>query len=207
MTFSIGIVAHERRTEQANHLAATVNADKTFWDDGTLKCEGNHLQAWQWMAEQDAEWGVVLEDDAIPCDDLRNQLDQALAVAPAPIVSLYLGTGLPAHWQPRIQAALRYNPQAHWLNGPVISAVGIAIRTELLPLKLQPNTMIDQAISNWAKLNHHPVAHTVPSLVDHRDDEPIQKVRINHEIRTNDIPRKAWQFGTRQRWTSRSAAL
>jgi len=208
--FAIGIVAHTKRADQAQTLAKTVNADYITIDNGALGCEGNHQKAWQWMADNNTQpWSVVLEDDALPCDDFRLQLQPALAVSPAPVVSLYLGTNYPAHWQPRIKSALHNHPTAHWLTGPnLIHAVGIAIRTQLLPLKLQSHTAIDQAISNWCKTNHHLVAHAIPSLVDHTDDESVIRHRIGPiDDNKRDKPRKAWQHGTRTHWTRRSAPL
>lgn len=208
--FAIAVVAHLKRLTQAETLANTVNAEYITIDNDALGCEGNHARAWQWMANNNTrQWSVVLEDDAQPCGDFRNQLHQALAVSPAPVVSLYLGTGYPAHWQPRIKSALHNHPTAHWLTGPnLIHAVGIAIRTDLLPLKLQPHTAADQAISNWCKTNHHLVAHTIPSLVDHADGESVIRQRIGPiDDKKRDKPRKAWQFGTRERWTRKAAPL
>jgi hypothetical protein len=210
MTFSIGIVAHERRTEQANELAATVNADKVFWDDGRLKCEGNHKQAWQWMADNNQNpWSVVLEDDAIPCDDFRNQLAQALEAAPTPVVSLYLGRSRPQHWQALIDIAYKQakGEDASWITGQhLLHAVGVAIRTDLIPHMLRHVNQppIDTTIGTWARTNGHDIAYTLPSLVNH-DDGPTL---IHHPDGDKRNPgRVAWWHGTRSPWTNRSVDL
>jgi hypothetical protein len=203
----IAIVAHTKRSEQAHALFDTVGAAYMSMDNGTLGCEANHRKAWTYLAGKDTTWSVVLEDDAEPVEDFTAQLERALSVAPTPVVGLYLGTATPAHWQPRIQAALQYHPEAHWFTPrfSLINAVGVAIRTHLLPLTLEANLPADQALANWCRTNHHQVAYTNPSLIDHRDEPTVIAQRVGHGGSTQ--PRKAWNVGTRTRWTPREAPL
>ena len=53
---------------------------------------------------------------------------------------------------------------------------------------------IDDAIALWAKCHAYPVAHTWPSLIEHRDS-----LSVAHDYRPPG--RVAWRTGTRQRWT------
>jgi len=193
----IGIVGHTSRHQQVLNLAGTIGAEHVSIDDGTLGCNRNHLKVWTHLAEHStSEWATVLEDDAIPCDNFRDQLDQALAVAPTPIVSLYLGRQRPYGYQDRIAAAI--NTDACWLLAPrLLHAVAVAIRTNLLAdmlTTLPTNIPIDRAISAWAP---HTVAYTNPSLVDHRDGTPVA-----HPTGTRQPGRIAWRTGTRTAWTA-----
>lgn len=202
----IGIVGHIKRLPQVEALADLVDADYVSIDDGTLGAEGNHRKVWDHLATS-SEWSIVLEDDAIPCDNFRDQLHKALTVAPTPIVSLYLGTGHPIQWQPRIRQAITNAGDASWLtHHKLLHAVGVAIRTEHLPMRLNTNGIpIDTAIGNWATQHHHQVGYTLPSLVDHRDQPTVIPRRYNG--RPILQPRMAWQHGTRTHWTTTTAPL
>lgn len=204
---SIVIVAHTARRDAATELATLVNADEILTDDGTLGCEGNHRRAWEWHAENTPhDWAVVLEDDAVPVPDFTQQLAAALRVAPTPIVSLYLGTGNPTIWQPRITRAINTAGQANWLvSNTLLHAVAVAIRADLLPTHIDTRMPIDNAISNWAKRHDHLVAYTLPSLVDHADTQPVITQRYDRKPR--DLPRRAHRVGTRAHWTRRLAPL
>lgn len=207
MNTPIVIVAHTARRDAVQRLAADTAARHVTIDDGTLGCEGNHRRAWAWHAEYaDDEWAVVLEDDAVPVPDFTGQLDAALHVAPAPIVSLYLGTGNPTTWQPRISRAIDTAGQANWLvASTLLHAVAVAIRTELLPIQLDKRMPIDNAISNWAKRNELLVGYTLPSLVDHADTEPVITQRYDRKPR--NLARRAHRIGTRTHWTRQLAPL
>lgn len=204
---SIVVVAHTERSDAAHDLAETTGAQHITMDDGTLGCEGNHRRAWQWHTEHlHTDWAIVLEDDAVPVPDFTEQLDAALHMAPTPIVSLYLGTGNPPIWQPRIRHAIDIAGQANWLvSTSLLHAVAVAIRTELLPIQVDEHMPIDNAISNWAKRNDLLVGYTLPSLVDHADTQPVITQRYDRQPR--DLPRRAHRVGTRTRWTRQLAPL
>lgn len=204
----IGIVGHTQRAEQAHQLAETVGAVYTSIDDGILGCEGNHRKVWGWLSGQDTTWSVVLEDDAQPVEGFRLQLEQALAVAPTPIVSLYLGQGRPQHWQPRIDLA-RHNANAvnaSWLIAPaLLHAVGVAVRTELLPSVLLDKTYpIDDAWTAWLRSQLLRVGYTWPSLVQHEDGPTLVKHPDGVE---RNQRRVAWWCHTRDEWTDRAVNL
>lgn len=213
MTYRIGVVAHIKRQAMAEHLADTIAADYISVDDGSLGAEKNHIHVWQWLHDNagGADHLVVLEDDAIPCDDFRDQLDQALNVAPAPIVSLYCGTGHPTHWQPRIRQAVTEaeRTDANWLTSThLLHAVAVAIRTELVADMLNgipAGYPIDQGITRWARQHNHQIAYTQPSICDHRDDNPV--ITRRHNGRTTAKPRRAWRHGTRHHWNHSTAGL
>jgi GR25 family glycosyltransferase involved in LPS biosynthesis len=200
----IGVVGDARRGDMAQNLFDHINADILTLDRGDLGCTGNHALMWRELAKSPADWNVVLEDDAIPVAGFRDQLDAALATAPAPIVSLYLGTGYIDDSSTSAILNRADHLGANWLVTPgrVLHAVALAVRGDLVPSLVQhalpaagrpASKPIDRAIANWARARGHRVAYSVPSLVDHADEKSLV-------IRYRRTPRKAWRVGTRDAW-------
>lgn len=221
---AIGVVAHVKRETMAKELASTVEADfPPFVDDGTLGCSTNHRRVWAHLAAAGSEWGLALEDDAVPVPGFRDQLHQALAASPCDVVSLYLGSGRPIWFemagrgsaqklQPLIRQAVdtAHAEDASFILAPkLFHAVAVAIRTPLIPSMLssvqRSPKPIDFAIGDWCVAEGHTVAYTSPSLVDHDDTETVIPKHPDGEPRRE--PRKAHHVGTRTTWTSRSVDI
>lgn len=212
---TIGIVAHTSRADQAKALAHTVKATYTSIDGGTpgstgfLGCDDNHDHVLRQLSHYPSTWTVILEDDAVPVDEFRDQLESALPLSPAPIVSLYLGKMRPPQHQADIRAAVEAADaeDVDWIIATrLFHAVGYAIKTELIPSLLGhlSNWPVDQHISEWALQRGHTVAYTWPSLVDHADHDTI----VNHPDGQPRTPgRVAYRTATKPRWTSRSVTL
>ncbi len=214
MNHTIGVVAHVARAQQAHHLATSVDAKFMSVDDGTLGCELNHRKVWLWHIENTTtEWAINLEDDALPVDGFIAQAHQALSVAPAPIVSLYLGRHhIPTlDWEKRKQDAIANLGDAHWLTtNMLLHAVAVAIRTDLLPhviahtMRLPDFLPNDEAISHFAMNVGAPVSYCYPSLVNHRD----QPTLFRHHDKLDRPPgRIAYHTGTRTHWTSKAVSM
>jgi hypothetical protein len=180
---AIGVVAHPRRELMANELAAQVGAEVISWDTDRIGAERNHLRVWEWLADSSAEWGVVLEDDVIPCPGFHRNLTQATAHAPTPIISLYLGRGRCAGHSPLYQQwiAQVITRDVSFITSPsLLSAQGYAMRPEMFARHKEVcgfafhsgrrNIPIDEAVSVW--LTKHRlgyVSYCRHSVVDHRD--------------------------------------
>lgn len=208
----IGIVAHHARQTQAEHLAEQTNAAYISYDDGSWGCDRNHRRVWKWHQDNSRQdWSVVLEDDAVPVDNFTDQLTQALAVAPTPIVSLYLGTAKPEHWQPKVGLTVgnANAVDARWIvSTDLLHAVGVCIRTELIPSLLnhlnQCEIPVDAGITTWAHTNELKVGYTWPSLVDHADGPTLVEHRDGqHRIQ----PRVAWWHGARDDWNTTQVTM
>jgi hypothetical protein len=199
------IVADHRRERMASALYVVVDADYLSMDSGRLGCRGNHLQAWQWHIDHPTEWALTLEDDAIPVENFCDEVRAALAVAPTPIVSLYLGRGYTNDTY--TGAALR-NAEAfgaHWLVGPgPRHAVALAVRGELVEPMVadvrRSRLAVDDAMGSWARRNGYRTAYCVPSLVDHRDTPSLVS-------RYRRAPRVAWKVGTRKDWNNSALSM
>jgi len=206
---SIAIVAHTTRTNQATNLAHTTSAQHISLDDGTLGCDNNHKTVLRWhhnQPHQPDDWCVVLEDDAQPIDDFPAQLAAALAVAPTPVVNLYLGTSYPPHHQRLIKKSIAeaQRTNSHWtIRNLFIHTVGYAIRYDVLASLAGYETVlpIDQHIDQWARFNNHLTCFTHPSLVDHMDGPSL----IHHrDGLPRNKPRHAWVTGGHEEWTAAS---
>jgi len=192
----------------AQELAAEVQAKALHIDSGILQCGGNHRYVWRQIAHCGAEWSVCLEDDAKPVDGFLEQLDQVLTIAPAPVVSLYLGRKRPSQFMGQIELAVKEAEaiDANWImSNRIYQAVGLAIRTDLVGNMLEfarrkTFFQIDDCIGYWAIRNQHAVAHTWPSIVEHRDVRSV-------EHRKREPGRVAWKVGTRDKWTRESCVL
>jgi len=207
--FNIGVVAHLARAGQAKHLAREVKADFISIDNGMLGCDDNHTAVQHHLANIPSTWSVVLEDDAQPVNGFRLQLQQALVMAPSPVVSLYLGRKNPVHWQNRMKRAIKHAQaeDASWIiSTHLLHGVGYAIKTSLLPSLLAHDSDLpcDQHIGHWARQFGHTIAYTHPSLVDHADTDTL----VNHPDGKPRLKgRKAWTTGTRKEWTSRAVTM
>lgn len=209
---SIGIVAHYQRANHANLLAEKVGAEVITMDETGISAEWNHRRMLEWMKDADSEWSVVLEDDSVPVEGFRDQLQLALPWAPTPFVGLYLGRGRPPHWQTGISAVLASD--VCWLTcNTLMNAVGYAVKTKLIPSILtsldktwakDPLLPIDEALTVWGIADMGiEFSYPKPSLVDHLDIEPVQR----HDYGVPTEKRKAWLFGERDSWDDSSVPL
>jgi hypothetical protein len=218
MEFLVGIVAHEDRLEGVDSLRDQVQADYVSVDDGTLGCGGNHLAVLTQLYEMSAlrSWVVVLEDDALPVSDFRDQFTKVLEVAPSPLLSLYCGTGFPAQYQALfveavesgvcwiMHAQLRH-AVAYALHPLILKAVLTRIE-KLIEQRWAP----DDAIGKWAMENHTPVAYTNPQLVDHDDTKTVidYRMHLGHvSVAGRNRPRKAYNVGSREVWDRSEVAV
>lgn len=216
---AIAVVAHLSRGVQAEHLADDVGATYVAYDDGARGAGPNHVACWEWLEESNREWGVVLEDDAVPVKDFVDNLDVVLKNSPSPIVSLYLGRGRPPHWQPQIMRVMA-RPESFLMAPTLLHHVGVALRTSCIPLMLDYLSVcgayqlgqlpIDEAIGGWVKKMGWQVAYCHPSIVDHRDQEPVISHRVTgygaDDPAKRDQKRVAWMFGTRE-WDGSSVDI
>ena len=162
-------------------------------------CTKNHVSVWKWHAENPASWSLTLEEDAAPVGDFRTQLAEALQVAPAPIVSLYLGRGYIEDVRTEALLGRADLLDMNWIvaQGRILHAVALAVRGDLLPSLVDAlprgDQPIDRMLSLWARRKGHQVAYSNPSLVDHLDKESL----VTRYRRTE---RRAWRTGVRDGW-------
>ena len=174
-------VGHPKRREQAEQLA--ISLDATLHMD--WRSEGHHSNHWRaWnMKPVFSDWGIVLEDDAVPCRSFDKHVrDELKGLPPDMIVSFYSGTSFPTQAQPKYRRAQTTGEPL--ITNNVYHAVGLAIPRHLIDDMLAFTETRkgpwDEMVGLWAKANKIRVKYTQPSHVDHDDSDSV-------------IPPTAWQ--------------
>lgn len=159
-------------------------------------------------------WFLVLEDDAWIREDFLDQLDQVIAVAPADIIGLYLGTGYPRQWQPVLRRTVgSLDEDSCFLMLPeMLNMVGYVVRAELaeemseILMRDRLTMCADQIVTAFIREREIRVAYTRPSIVDHRQDiDPV--ITTRHDGQDRSLARRAWKFGSRKYWQNTAVAV
>lgn len=211
----IGVVAHVNREKMAEKLISDVDAD-VFCFDHTFPpspkgCADNHIRVLRQltMLATLGEFVVVLEDDAEPVADFRNQVKAALRRAGSPLVGFHLGTGSP-HGAvqraviPAVEAAEAAG--ANWIVSDwFISTLGYAVRSELLSALLRGISdvggPVDNRINEWTHSAGVKTWYSQPSLVDHDDGQSLISAVMVQPVR------RAHRFGTVPKWNGRTVDM
>lgn len=171
------IMAHVARTPHANKLAHDLNATISL-DDGALGENTNGDRAWS-MVDKRAEWGLVVQDDALPVDGLTEKLEVALKSAPETLVSLYVGTIRP-RWQAVNEATQEADANGYaWLRAnALLWGVAVAMPTSLIDETLEQcrgikNVAYDQRLGLPFRWRQKQIYYLWPSLVDHADGKSL----------------------------------
>lgn len=183
MRVSASIMAHPQRAKLVQRLLADLDADlPVAWDTKPATPRGDQrwnvaVQAWT-MHDPDADYHLVIQDDAMPCPDLMDALPAVVAGAPGPgPVSLYMGA------RPGTSDIARLVQRANqrdavWIGRELLGwGVAFAVHTSEIEAMLaacagsnraghrQP---YDLRIGKYFRdVRHVPTWHTWPSLVDH----------------------------------------
>jgi len=193
---SYSIMAHPDRADHVDALTAQLIGEglpevAISWDrEGPAS--GNHDRVWRnaraaWvMHEPDADWHVLIQDDAVLCKDFAAGMSEALRHVRGPaVVSPYLGNGrmVPSRWE-RV-ATLADQREAVWIRtSKLMWGVTIAIPTLLISDMIKHadqriGVPDDMRVAGWAERNGVDVWYTWPSLVDHRSVPSLTKHRAH----------------------------
>lgn len=180
-TLSVKIMAHPKRAEFIPDLVERLgitDADVS-WDRDNIRWHTGR-RAWQ-MVDQSADYGMVVQDDALVCRDLIAGLEKALDHLPERgVVSPYIGTRRPSasSVERAVQAAQKGD--VSWVKMPALNwGVAIILPTGIINNMIkwcnqQRYPQYDRRIGRYAidveRLN---TWCPWPSLVDHRDGESL----------------------------------
>ncbi len=183
----VAIVAHHSRRERAEALAATVDADRVFMDEGSRGPTPGHLEALEWA---NGERLLTLEDDALPVPGFRDKVDDWVARFPDDLCSLYLGTGHPRSWMRKVDE--------QWDNDSDVVTLPTLIHAVCYTIPPRINVVdhidkqrpIDFALGDaWHAITGRDVIYPKRSLVDHDDHQP--SIAQAHRGSRNRDPRRA----------------
>lgn len=214
MSISVAVMAHRARETEASILANLLALEGrrdigVAMDDGTRGENANGDHAWN-LCERDAEWGIVLQDDALPLDDFEQHAARALDdLGHYALVSFYVGTSRPRLRQHGIETAIRQADafDLAWLTYPsLLWGVAVALPTlhidRMLDWVRTCDKPYDRRLGAYAQHAGLPVMYCWPSLVDHADGPGL----VRHKYDTSE-PRKAWRIGTRYHYRTAAARI
>lgn len=195
MRISASVMAHPDRAGEVKRLLVGLDRPVPIaWDDEGPP-SGNADRVWRtaraaWLlADPHADWHVLLQDDAVPCEDFMAGMERALTfVPPDAVVSPYLGTGrnVPIRWEAMARAA--DTSGATWVRSQKLMW-GVCI---VLPVALIPSMIAyadqragvpdDMRVAGWAERTGHDVWYTWPSLVDHLPVPSLTKHKARERV-------------------------
>lgn len=201
MIINYAVVGDTRRIDLAISLTYSLEASLALDKNGQWGPGVNHRRAWTIANSEDADWIVVLEDDAELCKDFLKHAERALSEAPTDVVSFYLGTNYPI---PHAQVAERRVLEAEslgqrWIEMSTLNhAVAVAVRQshvrDMLHFVATQDLPIDEAITQWAKVRRIRVSYPIVSLVDHMDHFSVIDQKDRSDSVERRLPRRALRF-------------
>lgn len=209
MKISAAIMAHPVRKDHAERLQATLDRPVEIIYDENPVPSADPRQRWEtgkraWKAyDPDADWHMVIQDDALPCGEFLAGVEEALSVlGPRGLFSAY--TGAPRRDQGHVHKAWnRALREGHsWMTtrslcwGAAIAAPTNTIDAMLAwcshPVRAEQN--YDMRIGRFYRDTLKWRAwYPVPSLVDHADVPSLvghgqgRTSRVAHEGSALDI--------------------
>lgn len=174
-------MAHPTRAEQADALCIKLSRyipTVIVWDNKNDEWDTGE-RCLVTLSESVADWGLVIQDDAILSDEFYENLKLALAKVPRKtIVSLYTGKTRPYPTRVKTAVAKANLENASWLEfDRLMWGVGIAININLIQGLLDSvkdsNLPYDQRIGSYFFKTKKPVYYLLPSIVDHRDEKSL----------------------------------
>jgi hypothetical protein len=181
MRLSVKIMAHKKRARHIPGLLERLGlTDKdVIWDRRSDRWDTGR-RAWE-AVDQTADFGCVLQDDALVPLDFIAGMEKALTYLPErALVSPYTGTRRPS--ASRVERAVIEACKAgvSWIRMPSLNwGVGIIAPTDIIDRMLpwcdkQQYPNYDRRIGRYAiDVLGIPTWCTWPSLVDHRDDDSL----------------------------------
>lgn len=185
MRLSAAIMAHPARADLVAEMQATLDRDVPIvWDTDTGPPSADKQRRWRtgrraWETHHpDADWHIVLQDDALTSPDLIAGLEKALDHIPDSVnlVCPYFGTKRPSQLVVTRLAREARNDDASFIRSTSLNwGVAIIARTATIDTMLhwcdeRKSLPYDTRVGRYYRDHlHQECWYTWPSLVDHRD--------------------------------------
>lgn len=184
---SIAIMAHPSRAKYIPYLLERLGDVPVIYD--------RKNDIWDtcrraWLAiDKAAEYGLVVQDDAIVCSNFRERAEACLDGDF--VYSFFAGYLL----RDRIRHA-EAKGRGYVESGQIFNEIAICMRTKHIDRMVKfcddMQAKTDQDISKWARLRRLKVRYPIPSLIDHRDEESLYQKNYNRPGYSR--PRKAVRY-------------
>jgi hypothetical protein len=177
MKLSVKIMAHKKRAHFIPELVERLGLtdEDVIWDTNNNRWHTGR-RAWE-AVDRDADWGLVVQDDALVCRDLIAGLETALNHIPQnSLLSPYVGTRRPMSGRVERVVQEAIAEDAAFIQMPSLNwGVAIGAPTHIIPKMLpwcdkQQYPNYDRRIGRFAiDVMRYSTWCTWPSLVDHRE--------------------------------------
>ena len=177
MKISISVMAHPKRAEFFDYIKQKLGDVPFSIDEKSEGCAINGQRSWS-MFDPLADWHIVIQDDAIICDNFIERAEKVIEQA----IKNNCGA-VSFHWGKR--ARMEDRSKKGLKEGFIISkwlhwGVAVCIKTELVrPMLEHVNKMNipqdDTRIANFLMKNEIKIYYPMPSLIDHRKGESLVK--------------------------------
>lgn len=174
MKISISIMAHPSREKYFEYLTERLDGAPFSVDEGWGLLE-NAKRSWL-LYDDTADYHIVIQDDAILCDNFIEKARAAIEQNNGMIVSFYHANR--SQFETEVKKALENNGVI--IKQHIHSALAMAIPTNRIKemiayFETLDNPQDDVRIGLWAKHAGIKNAIIIPSLVDHRADPSLHK--------------------------------
>jgi len=170
-TLSVSIMAHPKRAGWVEELREFFGGCPVAMDDGRGLI-ANGARAWE-LHDPEADYHLVIQDDAVPCADFLTEARNHLAKLEVPgAVSFYFSGKRPFK---KVAAGRIERGEA---RGRLRWGPAIALPTSWIPAMLRryrrgTRAQYDARIGDWLKSAGVSCFYPLPSLVDHRGTESL----------------------------------
>ena len=168
---SFSVMAHPARAAMVDDMSVDF---PVAWDDGGGVWD-TAIRAWD-LYDRSALWHVVIQDDAILCDDFVRRVEDFLnKESPEYPVSFYLGGGRPRQAEVHRILAEQDQDDGRVLLPWCLWGVAICLPTAHIAGVMDECDFFgppqyDRRISGYYERRNINTVYSFPSLADHRDD-------------------------------------
>jgi hypothetical protein len=203
---SVVVMAHPERGELARRLSRTLGGARVVWDRyGDRWDTGRRAML---AFEEESDWHLVVQDDAILCLGFLDQVRKALEHGGDGPVAFYMGrTGRMEGVSPMEAVAKARTLGRPWIEGPGPRwGVAVAVRPRDIPAMVEHGDRLDLEnydlrMADYFSSVGRRCRYSVPSLVDHRvgpSNPSLVPGRVNVAGRTAQWFQKG---GRNEPWT------
>lgn len=165
---SIVIMAHPDRREMAEALSASLG-DVPIVYDRKNNVWDTCRRAWL-SIDSTAEYGLVLQDDTLPCRDFISRAEALLNGRF--VYNFFIHSGFGA----RVQVA-RDKGDDYFIMPSIYGEIALCMPTKYILSMVKycdrRGAQADTLISSWARDNKIRIRYPIPALVDHRIGESL----------------------------------